>query len=56
MSKGAGAFLTTELDEKLQSFGSFLDESKDAEHPTLKMVLGFALPFLVMVTKKQKAE
>jgi hypothetical protein len=45
MSKGAGAFLTTELDEKLQSFGSFLEESKHAEYSTLKMILGFALPF-----------
>ncbi|HCH2593646.1 TPA: hypothetical protein NKS49_004521 [Vibrio parahaemolyticus] len=46
MSKGAGAFLTTELDERLQSFGAFLDASKNAEHATLKMIFGFALPFL----------
>lgn len=45
MSKGAGAFLTTELDERLQSFGAFLDASKNAEYVTLKMILGFALPF-----------
>lgn len=45
MSKGAGAFLTTELDERLQSFGAFLDASKNAEYATLKMILGFALPF-----------
>jgi hypothetical protein len=45
LSRGAGAFLTAELDERLRAFCSFLDESKDAEVPTLKMVVGFSLPF-----------
>ncbi|PWQ96759.1 hypothetical protein [Leucothrix arctica] len=46
MSKGAGAFLTTELDERLQSFGAFLDASKSADNPILKMVLSYKLPLL----------
>ena len=45
-SRGAGAFLTAELDEKLQSFCSFLNESSSADVPTLKMIIGFSLPFL----------
>jgi len=45
MAKGVGAFLTADLDERLQSFCSFLEESKTANVPTLKVVLGFSLPF-----------
>ena len=44
-SKGANAFLTAELDEKLLAFCSFLSESKSAEFPALKMIIGFSLPF-----------
>jgi len=45
-SKGAGAFLTTELDERLQSFFSFVRESKDADESTIKLVFEFKLPYL----------
>lgn len=45
MDRGAGAFLTAELDERLQSFCSFLQESRDATAPTLRMIIGFSLPF-----------
>ncbi len=45
MARGAGAFLTAELDERLLSFCSFLQESRNAATPTLKMIIGFSLPF-----------
>jgi len=45
-SRGANAFLTAELDEKLLAFCSFLSESKSVDFPAIKMIVGFSLPFL----------
>ncbi len=44
--KGASAFLTTELDEKLQAFFSFVRDSKDATEPTIKMIFEVKLPYI----------
>ena len=40
-SRGANAFLTTDLDEALQAFSSFLTSSLEAKEPRLKVVLKF---------------
>lgn len=44
--RGANAFLTTELDEKLQSFCSFLYSSPSASEPVIKVIFQYFLPFI----------
>lgn len=42
-TQGANAFLTTDLDETLQGFCSFLTSSRIAKEPQLKIVVRFGL-------------
>lgn len=44
--RGASAFLTTELDEKLQAFFSFVRDSKCATEPSIKMIFEVKLPYI----------
>jgi hypothetical protein len=47
VKRGADSFLTSELDEQLQSFNSFLRLSMDATEPVRRMVItvNFSVPF-----------
>ena len=44
--RGANAFLTTELDEKLQSFCSFLNSSSSTTESVVQQKFEFILPFI----------
>src|ERR1700730_464754 len=45
LDRGADAFLTTALDERIQSFNGFIRESLKASEPVIKFVVGYSLSF-----------
>jgi hypothetical protein len=58
VTQGADSFLTSELDEQLQSFNSFLRLSLDATEPVRRMVVtvNFSVPFTGYHSRYEIAE
>lgn len=46
LARGASAFLTTELENTLLSFRSFVEESLSANEPTSKVIVSYGINFL----------